>query len=106
MNEWSHATELPWLWAGLVAFALATFMSFRGVMATRGGAAGAAVKRSYETPVFLLIIAGVMLLAMALAERWMRIGHGPFVNRGEGRRGRRGGRGRGGAGAGGRGPVI
>src|SRR3569832_1576629 len=80
MNEWSHATELPWLWAGLAAYALATFMSFRGVMATRGGAAGAAVNRSYETPVFLLIIAGVMLLAMALAERWMRIGHGPFVN--------------------------
>src|SRR3569623_1444189 len=80
MSEWSHATELPWLWAGLTAYALATFISFRGVMTTRSGAAGAAVSRSYETPVFILVIAGVLLLAMALAERWMRIGHGPFVN--------------------------
>ena len=80
MSEWSHATELPWLWAGLTAYALATFISFRGVMTTRSGAAGAAVSRSYETPVFILVIAGVLLLAMALAERWMRIGLGPFVN--------------------------
>lgn len=80
MNEWNTATELPWLWAGMASYALATFIVIRGVVLTRGGAAGAAVNRSYETPVFIFILAGVALLAMALAERWIRIGHGPFVN--------------------------
>ena len=73
------ATELPWLWAGLGAYALATFIAMRGVW-VRGGAAGAAINRSYENHVFLLLVSGVVLLAAALAERWMRIGHGPFVN--------------------------
>ena len=80
MNEWNNASELPWLWAGMAAYAFATFISIRGVVTTRGGAAGAAVNRAYETPVLLFIIAAVALLAMALAERWIRIGHGPFVN--------------------------
>lgn len=80
MNEWGQATELPWLWAGLAAYALATFASFRGVMDTRRGAEGAAVARNYETPVLVLVLTGVILLAVALAERWLRIGHGPFVN--------------------------
>ncbi len=81
MNEINPvATELPWLYAGLAAYALATVISMRGVASTRSGAAGAAVNRSYERPVLWLIAAGVALLAMALAERWMRIGHGPFVN--------------------------
>ncbi len=81
MNEINPvASEMPWLYAGLAAYAVATFISMRGVLATRSGAAGAAVNRSYERPVLWLIAAGVALLAMALAERWIRIGHGPFVN--------------------------
>ena len=80
MNEISStATELPWLWAGLGAYALATFIVMRNVVA-RGAAAGAAINRSYENYVFLLLLSGVILLAVALTDRWIRIGHGPFVN--------------------------
>jgi len=80
MNEINTtATELPWLWAGLSAYALATVIVVRAVL-IRGAAAGAAINRSYENQVFLLLVSGVVLLAAALAERWMRIGHGPFVN--------------------------
>lgn len=80
MNEINTtATELPWLWAGLSAYALATFIVMRAVV-MRGTAAGAAINRSYENYVFVLLLSGVILLAAAVAERWMRIGHGPFVN--------------------------
>ena len=80
MNEiTTTATELPWLWAGLGAYAVATFIAVRSVMMT-GQSAGAALNRSYENQVFLFIIGGVVLLAAALADRWLRIGHGPFVN--------------------------
>lgn len=72
------ATELPWLYAGLGAYALATFLSFKGLM--RGGSVGAAVIRVHEPFVLGLSAAGVVLLAISLAERWLRIGHGPFVN--------------------------
>jgi len=75
------AVELPWLYTGLAAYALAMLIAMKGVIAARGGAAGAAVvNRSYEPLVLGLIFAGVMLLAMALAQRWLRIGHGPFVS--------------------------
>jgi len=73
------ATEMPWLWAGLSAYALATFIAMRGVW-LHGAAAGAAINRSYENKVFVLLVSGVVLLAATLATRWMRIGHGPFVN--------------------------
>ena len=80
MNEiTTTATELPWLWAGLGAYAVATFIAVRSVMLT-GQSAGAALNRTYENQVFLFIIGGVVLLGAALADRWLRIGHGPFVN--------------------------
>lgn len=78
MNE--TAIELPWLWAGLAAYAIATFTVFKGVMRLRSAPAGAAVNRSYENYVLIFIVTGVALLTMALATRWLRIGHGPFVN--------------------------
>ncbi|MEJ2553048.1 MAG: hypothetical protein P8079_03295, partial [Gammaproteobacteria bacterium] len=79
MSEISTATELPWLWSGLGAYALATFIAVRAVV-VRGQSAGAAINRSYENQVLLSIVGGVLLLGVALADRWMRIGHGPFVN--------------------------
>jgi len=72
--------ELPWLYTAMAAYALATVIAVRGVVRARGGAAGAAINRSYEPLVLGLISAGVILLIMALGERWIRIGHGPFVN--------------------------
>jgi ABC-type transport system involved in cytochrome c biogenesis permease subunit len=76
----SAATELPWLWAGLAAYALATFVAMRGVMVSRRLSAGAMVARGYERTVLATLVLGVGLLTVCLAERWLRIGHGPFVN--------------------------
>lgn len=76
----SPATELPWLWAGLAAYALATIVAIKGLASARGAAAGALVNRHYERPVLGLLALGVLLLTVCLAERWLRIGHGPFVN--------------------------
>ncbi|MCC6206733.1 MAG: cytochrome c biogenesis protein CcsA [Gammaproteobacteria bacterium] len=78
MNEGAVITELPWLYAGLGAYALATFLSFKAL--ARDGAAAATLSRTHEPFVLGLSAAGVLLLAVALAERWLRIGHGPFVN--------------------------
>ena len=83
MNEMNQATvytELPWLYTGLVAYALATLSAFYGLVRTRGGDAGAAVNRSHEPLVLALLTGGVILLTAALTERWLRLGHGPFVN--------------------------
>jgi len=73
-------SELPWLYTGVAAYGLALLLSLQGVVRSRGAAAGAALTRSHEPAVLGLILAGVLLLCVALAERWLRIGHGPFVN--------------------------
>lgn len=81
-------TELPWLYAGLTAYALATVISMVGVvrmgtLATSPAAPAVDVndaKRSNEKLVLLLMATGVILLTVCLADRWLRIGHGPFVN--------------------------
>ncbi len=75
-----HATELPWLWAGLAAYALATFAAFRSVQVAHARSAGAMAVRGQENAVLTLLVVGVALLTISLAERWIRIGHGPFVN--------------------------
>lgn len=72
-------TEMPWLWAGLMAYAGAMVVAFRGVW--RGTSVGAAVATvTYERWVLLALVTGVVLLATALGVRWERLGHGPFVN--------------------------
>jgi len=73
-------TELPWLYTGLAAYALATVIALQGIIRVRGGSAGATVNRSYEHIVLGFALVGVALLAMSLGERWIRIGHGPFVS--------------------------
>lgn len=76
----SEVTELPWLWAGLSAYAVATLLAFRGVTVMAANGPASAPVRSNERWVLLLIITGVLLLASALGVRWERLGHGPFVN--------------------------
>ncbi len=80
MNISGPATEVTWLWAGLAAYAFATFIACRGVIWNKGSSAGAMAANAYETKVLALLSAGVLLLTLCLAERWIRIGHGPFVN--------------------------
>jgi ABC-type transport system involved in cytochrome c biogenesis permease subunit len=79
MDLYGPATEVTWLWAGLIAYAMATFVALKSVMVS-SPAAGATLSRNYEKTVLALISGGVLLLTACLAERWLRIGHGPFVN--------------------------
>ncbi|ALP54631.1 hypothetical protein Tel_16555 [Candidatus Tenderia electrophaga] len=75
--------EVPWMWAGLVAYALATLLAFKSVWHLGAEGPGAAMtlpSRSTERWILICIASGVALLAAALALRWMRLGHGPFVN--------------------------
>lgn len=74
------ATELPWLWAGLAAYAVATFITFRAVVWSNVTSAGAMAARTHEKWILMLIVTAVALLAVSLGVRWLRIGHGPFVN--------------------------
>lgn len=79
MTPTGPVLELPWIWAGLAAYLLAQLWVMAG-LARIGAPAGASVARGYERHVLLLLAIGVALLAVALAQRWIRIGHGPFVN--------------------------
>lgn len=76
---WDTVTELPWLYAGLGSYAIATLIAMRHVLVS-GAPVGAMINRSYEKIVLGTLVLGVGLLFVALAERWLRIGHGPFVN--------------------------
>ncbi|MDX8410830.1 MAG: cytochrome c biogenesis protein CcsA [Mariprofundaceae bacterium] len=64
-----NASEIYWLWAGLAFLALAALLAIRGV----------ANGRLAEKSVLISLAAAVALLAMAIAVRWLRLGHGPFV---------------------------
>ncbi len=77
MNE--LAAELPWLWAGLAAYALATFTSIGGVAIHGPGGTLIHAQRS-ERIVLALLVTGVVLLLGAITQRWIRIGHGPWIS--------------------------
>ncbi|MBI5451717.1 MAG: cytochrome c biogenesis protein CcsA [Gammaproteobacteria bacterium] len=70
--------EVPWLYAGLASYALATVLAWRGLTTLQ--LAVPAVQRRAEYQVLIAVLAGVALLVTALALRWQRLGHGPFVN--------------------------
>ena len=72
------ATELPWVWAGLAAYALATFAAIQGLVFQRNNSL--AMSKVSEHVTHVMLWGAVILLTVALAERWIRIGHGPFVN--------------------------
>jgi len=41
---------------------------------------GATVRRNYDGIVVTLLSAGVLMFAIAIADRWLQVGHGPFLN--------------------------
>ena len=72
-------TELPWLYAGIASYTLAFLIAGGGLL--RAGGSGAAIMNGKPGRyVLALLIGAVALLAAALAARWVRIGHGPFVD--------------------------
>jgi len=73
------AAELPWLWAGLCAYLMATLVSMWGV-APKYASSALIKNKSHEQIVIGLIMFGILLLAVAIATRWVRIGHGPWIS--------------------------
>lgn len=73
------AAELPWLWAGLVAYFMATCISMWAV-SPRYADVPIVKDRKYQNLVLGFIVLGVLLLAIAISVRWGRIGHGPWIS--------------------------
>jgi ABC-type transport system involved in cytochrome c biogenesis permease subunit len=73
------AAEIPWLWAGLGSYLLATLVAMWGV-APRYAHVAMVRHRDHEKLVLGLLILGVLLLAAAITARWIRIGHGPWIS--------------------------
>jgi len=71
--------EIPWLWAGLGAYFLATLVSIFGVAPRYAGVA-LVEKRYHEKFIMALLVVGVLLLLAAITARWIRIGHGPWIS--------------------------
>lgn len=72
--------EQPWLWAGLSAYLLATLIAMWGVSMRSSGGDVQVIDHRHEKWVLGFIVLGVLLLTAAIAARWVRIGHGPWLN--------------------------
>jgi len=62
--------ELAWLWAGLACYAVSAVVAMKAVVVGRG--------ETRSTLVWL--VAALALLALAIGQRWIRVGHGPFLS--------------------------
>jgi len=71
--------EIPWLWSGLGAYFTATLIAIWGAVPRFAGMPVIKTHR-HEYIVLGFLVLGVALLAIAIAERWMRIGHGPWIS--------------------------
>ncbi len=71
--------EVPWLWSGLGAYFAATLVAIWGVVPRFAGMPVIKTHR-HEYLVLAFLILGVALLAVAITERWIRIGHGPWIS--------------------------
>jgi len=71
--------EQPWLWAGLGAYLVATLVAMWGV-SPRSENSALVANKTHEKLVLGFIVLGVLLLTVAIAARWIRIGHGPWIS--------------------------
>jgi len=62
--------EVYTLWMALGCYFVGAVVSWQNAIAWR----------PRETAVLMALAAGLILLAMAIAQRWARLGHGPFFN--------------------------
>jgi ABC-type transport system involved in cytochrome c biogenesis permease subunit len=62
--------EIYILWLGLACYAIGAVVSWQNAI----------MWRARETAVLMALGAGLLLLAVAIAQRWVRLGHGPFFN--------------------------
>ncbi|NOX75553.1 MAG: cytochrome c biogenesis protein CcsA [Gammaproteobacteria bacterium] len=77
MND--MVAEQPWLWAGLGAYFVATLLAMWGVSPRHSGD-DAETSHRHQRWVLAFIVLGVLLLTVAIGARWVRIGHGPWIN--------------------------
>jgi len=63
--------ELPWLWAGCTCFVAAAVRAW--VCALRSGSGD-------DRWCLRLLALALALVAVGIGQRWMRLGHGPFLN--------------------------
>ena len=75
----ASANELPWLWAGLSAYFVATLIAMWGITPRFAGMPIIQTKK-HENIVLVFLVLGILLLAVAIAARWIRIGHGPWIS--------------------------
>lgn len=68
MNTFSQ--EVIWLWAGSGCYAIT------GVAAARG----VALRRETDGWTLGWLVAGLFLIGIAIGQRWLRTGHGPFLS--------------------------
>lgn len=66
----SSPPELAWIWAGVAMYVVATPLAV----------AGGPKAQTQERLLLGLLGLGLALFAFAIELRWMRIGHGPFIN--------------------------
>jgi ABC-type transport system involved in cytochrome c biogenesis permease subunit len=62
--------EIWVLWIGLICYAIGALVSWQNLTAWP----------RRDTAVLIALILGLLLLALAIAQRWARLGHGPFFN--------------------------
>ncbi len=69
--------ELPWLWAGVCACLAAATLAWTGLRAPLAAAVPSAAVSGRPWRVLELAL---VLVALGLAQRWWRLGHGPFLD--------------------------
>jgi len=62
--------EAVWLWSGVLGYTGSAVAAWSGVT----------VRRNSDAIVLTLLAAGALMFAIAIAERWLHVGHGPFLN--------------------------
>lgn len=65
-----HVPEAVWLWSGVLGYTGSAVAAWSGVT----------VRRNCDAIVLTLLSAGALMFAIAIAERWLQVGHGPFLN--------------------------
>jgi len=62
--------EAVWLWSGVLGYTGSAVAAWTGLR----------MRRNHDAIVLALLSAGALMFAVAITERWLQVGHGPFLN--------------------------